>query len=80
MNLCRGNFAFDVFLSMTHICEIYLFTVLCSFSTCHMHSPSYFQIPKHLRDKQNQYFKCLFGEFDLKTKSCADDNEALENR
>jgi hypothetical protein len=45
-----------------------------------MHSPSYFQIPKHLRDKQNQYFKCLFGEFDLKTKSCADDNEALENR
>lgn len=42
MGLCRGNFAFDLFISMTHICEIYLFTVLCCFSTCNMHSPSYF--------------------------------------
>lgn len=42
MSLCRGNFAFDVFLSLTHICEIYLFTVICCFSTCNMYSPSYF--------------------------------------
>ena len=35
MMLSRGNFAFDLFLQLTHISQVYLFSVLCMFSTCH---------------------------------------------
>ena len=29
-----------------------------------MHSPSYFQLPKSLRERQHQQLKTLFGEFE----------------
>ena len=35
MMLSRGNYAFDLFLQLTHVIQVYLFTVLCMFSTCH---------------------------------------------
>ena len=35
MCLCRGNYAFDLFLQLTHVAQVYLYTVLCMFNTCH---------------------------------------------
>ena len=34
MMLSRGNHAFDLFLQLTRVCQVYLYTVLCMFNTC----------------------------------------------
>ena len=46
MMLSRGNYAFDLFLQLTHVIQVYLFTVLCMFSTCH---PSSYDEESHKR-------------------------------
>ena len=35
MTLSRGVHAFDLFLQLTRVCQVYLYSVLCMFSTCH---------------------------------------------
>ena len=34
MTLCQGNHAFDLFLQLSNICQVYLYTVMCVFNTC----------------------------------------------
>ena len=65
MTLSRGNNAFDLFLQLTRVCQVYLYTVLCMYSTCHpcSYEEESIQYTKRL---ENQ-FEALFGEFDFKT-------------
>ena len=70
MMLSRGNYAFDLFLQLTHVMQVYLFTVLCMFSTCH--PSSYDEESRRRLERFNQQFKSLFGEVDLKKELMSD--------
>ena len=62
--LSRGNFAFDLFLQLTHVSQVYLFSVLCMFSTCH--PCNYDEASLKRQERFQQKLKSLFGEVDLK--------------
>ena len=64
MTLSRGNYAFDLFLQLTRVCQVYLYTVLCMFSTCH--PCSYDQESIDYVKRLDNQFEGLFGDFDFK--------------
>ena len=74
--LSRGNYAFDLFLQLTHVMQVYLFSVLCMFSTCH--PSSYDEESRRRLERFNQQFKSLFGEVDLKKELMSDGVNVLQ--
>ena len=64
MTLSRGNHAFDLFLQLTRVCQVYLYTVLCMYNTCH--PCSYEEESIHYQKRLENQFEALFGDFDFK--------------
>lgn len=80
MTLSRGNYAFDLFLQLTRVCQVYLYTILCMFSTCH--PCSYDQESIDYVKRLDHQFEGLFGDFDFKKtilKQIDKENAAIEN-
>jgi len=64
MMLSRGSHAFDLFLQLTRVCQVYLYTVLCMFNTCH--PCSYDQESIDYTKRLELQFNSFFGDVDFK--------------
>lgn len=64
MTLSRGSHAFDLFLQLTQVCQVYLYSVFCMLNTCHpcTYDEESINFTKRL---QNQ-FEALYCDFDFK--------------
>lgn len=66
MTLSRGSHAFDLFLQLTRVCQVYLYSVLCIFNTCHPCDYDKKGI-EHQRLLDTE-FEALFGDLDFKAR------------